>query len=119
MFDWLTGLAGTSYTDTYQGDVISRKLAAEGKAVRVVSFPSWELFEAQDPAYKASVLPAECTRRLAVETGATHGWERYTGSTGRIIGINHFGASAPAGTLAKEFGFTAENIYKTAKEMLG
>ncbi len=96
-----------------------KKLATEGKSVRVVSFPSWELFEAQDADYKESVLPAGCTRRLSVETGTTHGWEKYTGSQGRTIGINHFGASAPAGTLAKEFGFTADNIYKTAKEMLG
>jgi len=95
-----------------------KKLAAEGKAVRVVSFPSWELFEKQDAAYKASVLPVECTCRLSVEAGATAGWEKYIGAQGRMIGINHFGASAPAGTLAKEFGLTADNIYKTAKEML-
>ncbi len=95
-----------------------KKLAAEGKAVRVVSFPSWELFEKQDAAYKASVFPPECSRRLSVEAGATHGWEKYVGAQGRMIGINHFGASAPAGTLAKEFGFTAENIYKTAAAML-
>jgi transketolase len=95
-----------------------KKLAGEGKAVRVVSFPSWELFEKQDAAYKASVLPAECACRLSVEAGATHGWEKYTGAQGRMIGINHFGASAPAGTLAKEFGITADNTYKTAREML-
>jgi transketolase len=96
-----------------------KKLAAEGKAVRVVSFPSWELFEKQDAAYKASVLPAECSRRLSVEAGSTQGWTKYVGAQGRMIGINHFGASAPAGTLAKEFGLTADNIYKTAREMLG
>ena len=96
-----------------------KKLAAEGKAVRVVSFPSWELFEKQDAGYKASVFPAECSRRLSVEAGSTQGWEKYVGAQGRMIGINHFGASAPAGTLAKEFGLTADNIYKTAKEMLG
>jgi transketolase len=94
-----------------------KKLAAEGKAVRVVSFPSWELFEAQDASYKTSVFPPECTRRLSVEAGATQGWEKYIGAQGRMIGINHFGASAPAGTLAKEFGFTADNIYNIAKEM--
>lgn len=96
-----------------------KKLATEGKAVRVVSFPSWELFEKQDAGYKASVIPAECACRLAVEAGVTHGWEKYVGPQGRIIGINHFGASGPAGTLAKQFGFTADNIYNTAKEMLG
>ena len=95
-----------------------KKLAAEGHSVRVVSFPSWELFEAQDAEYKASVLPAECTCRLSVEAGATHGWEKYIGAQGRMIGINHFGASAPAGTLAKEFGFTADHIYQTGAEML-
>jgi transketolase len=95
-----------------------KKLAGEGKAVRVVSFPSWELFEQQDAAYKASVIPAECGCRLSVEAGATFGWEKYIGAQGRMIGINHFGASAPAGTLAKEFGLTADNIYNTAKEML-
>jgi transketolase len=95
-----------------------RKLAAEGKAVRVVSFPSWELFEAQSADYRATVLPASCTRRLAVEAGATQGWEKYVGSQGRMIGINHFGASAPAGTLAKEFGFTVDNVYRAALELL-
>lgn len=95
-----------------------KKLAEEGKAVRVVSFPSWELFEQQDAAYKASVLPAACTCRLAVEAGVPNGWEKYTGSQGRIIGMNRFGASAPAGTLAKKFGFTAENVYSTARELL-
>jgi transketolase len=95
-----------------------KKLAAEGKTVRVVSFPSWELFEAQDADYKASVLPPECTCRLAVEAGATHGWEKYTGSRGQVIGINRFGASAPAGMLAKEFGFTADNVYQHARQML-
>ncbi len=95
-----------------------KKLAAEGKAVRVVSFPSWELFEKQDADYKASVLPSECTCRLSVEAGATFGWEKYTGAQGRMIGVNHFGASAPAGTLAKEFGLTSDNVYKTANEML-
>lgn len=95
-----------------------KKLAAEGKKIRIVSFPSWELFEKQDAAYKESVFPPECVRRLSVEAGATHGWEKYTGAQGRMIGINHFGASAPAGTLAKEFGFTADNIYETAKNML-
>ena len=97
----------------------AQKLAGEGKTVRVVSFPSWELFEKQSDAYKNSVLPPETACRLVTEAGATFGWEKYAGATGKIIGINHFGASAPAGTLAKEFGFTADNIYTTAKQMLG
>jgi transketolase len=95
-----------------------KKLAAEGKAVRVISFPSWDLFEKQDAAYKASVIPAECSCRLAVEAGVTLGWEKYVGEKGRVIGLDRFGASGPAGTLAKEFGFTVDNVYNTAKEML-
>ncbi|MCU0858028.1 MAG: transketolase [Pontiellaceae bacterium] len=80
--------------------------------------PGAELFEKQSADYKTSVFPPECTCRLSVEAGSTHGWEKYTGTQGRMIGIDHFGASAPAGTLAKEFGFTADRIYQTAKEML-
>ena len=95
-----------------------QKLAEEGKKVRVVSFPSWELFEAQSDEYKASVFPAECTCRLAVEAGWPTGWEKYVGLEGRIIGMERFGASGPAGKLAEEFGFTADNIYTAATEML-
>ena len=97
----------------------AKKLADEGKKVRVVSFPSWELFEQQDNVYKASVFPPECKCRLAVEAGWTAGWEKYVGDAGRIIGIDHFGASAPGGKLAEEFGINTDNIYNTAKEMLG
>jgi transketolase len=95
-----------------------KKLADEGKTVRVVSFPSWELFEQQDAAYKTSVLPTECKTRLAVEAGWPAGWEKYTGDAGRMIGIDHFGASAPGGKLAEEFGINAGNVYQTAKKML-
>ncbi|MGE4490427.1 MAG: transketolase C-terminal domain-containing protein, partial [Kiritimatiellales bacterium] len=95
-----------------------KKLAAEGKSVRVVSFPSWELFEKQDAEYKESVLPATCTCRLSVEAGTTYGWDKYVGTAGRKIGIDHFGASAPGGVLAEKFGINADNVYKTAKEML-
>jgi transketolase len=77
----------------------------------------WELFEQQDAAYKASVFPAECKNRLAVEAGWTGGWEKYVGDQGQVIGIDHFGASAPGGVLAEKFGITADNIYRTAKEM--
>jgi len=79
---------------------------------------SWELFEAQSDEYKASVFPAECKTRLAVEAGWSTGWEKYVGLDGKIIGMDHFGASAPAVKLAEEFGFTAENVYNTAKAML-
>jgi len=96
-----------------------KKLADEGKKVRVVSFPSWELFEAQDETYKASVFPVECKKRLAVEAGWPTGWEKYTGLEGKIIGLDRFGASAPAGKLAEEFGFTVDNVYEQAKTLLG
>ena len=96
-----------------------KKLADEGKKVRVVSFPSWELFDKQDAEYKASVFPAECKNRLAVEAGWPTGWEKYVGLEGRIIGLDHFGASAPGGVLAEKFGINADNVYNIAKEMIG
>jgi transketolase len=91
------------------------KLAAEGIAVRVVSFPSWELFEEQDEAYRESVLPKDVTARLAVEAGATLGWERYARS---VIGIDHYGASAPYKVIFEKFGFTVENVVARAKELM-
>jgi transketolase len=90
----------------------ARKLAGEGKGVRVVSFPSWELFEEQDEAYRESVLPKNLKKRLAVEAGSGFGWERYAGS---VISMEHFGASAPAKTLFEKFGFTVEDIISKAK----
>jgi len=95
-----------------------KKLAEEGKKVRVVSFPSWELFEQQDDAYKASVFPAICRARLAVEAGWPTGWEKYVGLNGKIIGIDHFGASAPRAVLAEKFGLTARNVYEQAKALI-
>lgn len=92
----------------------AQKLADEGKGVRVVSFPSWELFEKQDEAYRESVLPKSITRRLAVEAGATLGWERYAAS---VIGIDRFGASAPAKVIFENLGFTVENVVERAKEL--
>lgn len=93
-------------------------LQAEGVGVRVVSLPSWELFEAQDAAYREEVLPAVCTKRVAMEAGSRFGWERYVGLQGRAIGMDEFGASAPAGELMKHFGFTADNFVAVAKELL-
>jgi transketolase len=84
-----------------------------------VSMPSWDLFDAQPPAYRDSVLPPAVTRRLAVEAGATLGWERYVGQAGAVIGIDHFGASAPAKVLLKEFGFSADNVVARARRLLG
>jgi len=93
----------------------AQKLFADGTAVRVVSFPSWELFEEQDEAYRESVLPKSVTARLAVEAGATLGWERYARS---VIGLDHYGASAPYKVIFEKFGFTVENVVAKAKELL-
>src|SRR5437867_3081330 len=84
------------------------KLKAEGIEARVVSMPSWELFERQDASYKESVLPATVTARVSVEMASTFGWERYTGPKGKIIGMRSFGASAPLKDLLKKFGFRSE-----------
>ncbi len=83
---------------------------ASSKNVRVVSMPSTSVFDAQDAAYKESVLPAGVTARVAVEAACTDGWYKYVGMTGKVVGIDRFGESAPAGELFKEFGFTAENV---------
>jgi transketolase len=94
------------------------KLAGEKLRVRVVSFPSWELFETQPEDYRRQVLPLQVTARLAVEAGSRFGWERYVGPHGHIHGIDHYGASAPAKALASEFGFTVERIIELAREVL-
>lgn len=96
----------------------AEKLRAEDIFVRVVSFPSWELFEMQSDDYKNSVLPREIKKRIAVEAGVTMGWEKYTGDEGIIIGLNRFGASAPYEILMKEFGFTAENVCNAVKKLV-
>jgi transketolase len=93
----------------------AEKLHEAGTGVRVVSFPSWELFEMQDDAYRESVLPKNITARLAVEAGSSLGWERYAQS---VIGIDHYGASAPAKIIFENFGFTVENVIARAKELL-
>lgn len=92
----------------------AQKLADEGKGVRVVSFPSWELFEKQDEAYRESVLPKNIQKRLAVEAGAGLGWERYARS---VISIERFGASAPVKVIFEKLGFTVENVVAKAKEL--
>jgi transketolase len=89
-------------------------LAGEDVVARVVALPCWELFEAQDQAYRDSVLPPRVTARVAVEAGSSFGWERYIGDQGVVVGIDHFGASAPADVLYREFGITAENVTNTA-----
>lgn len=94
------------------------KLAELGISARLVSMPSWELFEKQSEAYKSQVLPKEITARVSVEAGVTQGWERYVGEKGTMIGINHFGASAPGDFVMKEFGFSVENVVKKAQEVM-
>ncbi|MEO7761814.1 MAG: transketolase [Casimicrobiaceae bacterium] len=93
-------------------------LQGDGVAVRCVSMPSWELFEAQTQNYRDEVLPPEVTARLAVELGVSQGWERYVGAGGDMLGIERFGASAPAPKLLREFGFTVDNIVARARTLL-
>jgi transketolase len=95
-----------------------KQLNLEGIPVRVVSFPSWELFAAQDGAYRQSVFPAEIPLRLAVEAGIRQGWERWIGDRGEMISIDRFGASAPMAVLQEKFGFTVEAVVKRTKDLL-
>ncbi len=94
------------------------KLAAEGIQARVVSMPCWDLFDEQSAEYKESVFPSAVRARVAVEAGATIGWERYVGLEGRVVGQTTFGASAPLKDLLKHFGYTAENVVAHAKESI-
>ena len=93
-------------------------LTNEGIRVRVVSMPSWEVFEAQPASYRESVLPAAVHARVAVEAGVSMGWGRYVGESGAFIGIEHFGASAPGSLLFKEFGITAQAVVDHAQQVL-
>ena len=95
------------------------KLTADGVKARVVSMPSTSIFDAQDEAYKKSVLPPDVKARVSVEAGATFGWERYVGTEGAVIGMTSFGASAPIKDVMKKFGFTLEHVVAAAKEVLG
>jgi transketolase len=94
-------------------------LAKEGIRARIVSMPSWDLFEHQSAAYRESVLPAGITARIAVEQGSVLGWDRYVGAAGRVIGMKTFGASAPLKELQKHFGFEPDRVVASAKELLG
>lgn len=96
----------------------AEQLNAAGKKIRVVSMPSTNIFDAQDEAYRESVLPAAVTKRVAVEAGVTDGWWKYVGTNGKIVGLDRFGESAPAGLLFKEFGFTVENVVKNVEAVL-
>jgi len=130
-----SGLAkgGYSLNDVAKPDVIlvgtgsevslcveaGEKLAAEGIKARVVSLPSWELFEKQPQEYRDSVLPPSVTARVCVEMGGAFGWERYAGLTGAIIGMRSFGASAPLKDLMPHFGFTVAAVVAAAKKQAG
>lgn len=94
------------------------QLMKDGIRVRTVSMPSWELFESQTQEYRDSVLPASVHARLSVEAGSTQGWRRYVGDSGDVIGLDHFGASAPGKTVMSEFGFTVENVVARAMDLL-
>ncbi len=94
------------------------RLTAEGVRARLVSMPSWDLFEAQDLGYRESVLPPAVTARVAVEAGAALGWDRYAGPAGAIIAMHSFGASAPIADVMPHFGFTADHVYEAAKAQL-
>ena len=94
-------------------------LVAQGIRSRVVSMPSWDIFEHQSQDYRDSVLPPAVTARVAIEQASTFGWERYAGASGRIIGMKTFGASAPLKELQRKFGFEPERVVAAAKELLG
>jgi transketolase len=93
-------------------------LAKKGVAARVVSMPSWELFERASQNYRDKVLPPQISARVAVEAGVSLGWERYAGSRGAVIGINRFGASAPGGTVMQKYGMTAAAVVAKAMALL-
>jgi transketolase len=94
-------------------------LLKEAIPARVVSMPSWELFERQPDAYKEEVFPKTMKKRLAIEAGSPLGWHKYVTDEGDVLGMTTFGESAPAGDLYKEFGFTAERVVQKAKALLG
>jgi transketolase len=94
------------------------QLKAEGIKARVVSMPSWDIFEKQSEAYKAQVFPPSVGARVAVEMASTFGWARYVGPAGSIVGMHRFGASAPIKDLQKKFGFTTDNVLAAAREAI-
>ncbi len=98
-------------------EIVMKAAEQSGRKIRVVSMPCTDAFDAQDAAYRESVLPPACTRRVAVEAGVTAVWWKYVGMNGKVIGIDRFGESAPAGQLFKEFGFTVENVVKAVESL--
>ena len=95
------------------------QLITQGIKARVVSMPSWNLFERQSDAYKAQLLPPEVKARVAVEQASTFGWSQYVGAAGIVIGMHRFGASAPLKDVQKKFGFTPENVIAAARKVIG
>ena len=93
-------------------------LEDDGIPTRVVSLPCWERFDAQDQAYRDEVLPPSVRKRVSVEVGVSLGWERWVGDEGAIIGLDHFGASAPAGTIFEHFGFTADRVADVGRRVV-
>lgn len=110
-------LIGTG-SEVALAEAAGERLRAEGMMVRVVSMPSWELFDAQDPAYRESVLPSSVGRRLAIEAATPLAWERYVGPSGDVLGVEGYGASAPASDLAEHFGFTVDNVVERARRLV-
>jgi len=96
----------------------AEELAGKGRKIRVVSMASTNVFDAQDAAYRESVLPSAVTKRVVVEAGVSDGWFKYVGLSGKIVGLDRFGESAPAGQLFKEFGFTVDNVVKQVESIL-
>jgi transketolase len=94
------------------------ELESDGIPTRVVSLPCWETFELQDEAYRDSVLPPGVRKRVSVEAGVSLGWERWVGDEGAIIGLDHYGASAPAGTIFERFGFTDERVAEIGRRVV-
>jgi transketolase len=94
-------------------------LAGHGVKTRVVAMPSWELFRLQPQAYRNHVLPSAVTARLSIEAGASLGWHEWVGSDGDVLGLNHFGASAPGPVVLEKFGFSVENVVKRALALKG
>jgi transketolase len=111
-------LIGTG-SETHIALEAGKMLADEGIKARVVSMPSWELFDQQPAEYRGSVLPSSVRARVAIEAGMAVGWEHYVGLDGAVVGMRSFGASAPGPVLYEKFGLTAENAAAKAKELLG
>jgi transketolase len=96
-----------------------KQLTAAGVKARVVSLPCWELFEEQSDEYRESVLPKAVTARVSIEAGVRTGWEKWVGTAGTVIGLDHFGASAPYERIYQEFGLTAEAVVAAARKLIG